>query len=569
MGTLGGLVGGLLAERVAAVFGIGAMLPVLALLNVACAWQVWQLGQSFGSAIDSRRAEMSPELAPEAPRSGFRVLSETPYLRNLATLVLLGTISAALIDYVFKAQAVTTFGRGEALLRFFAIYYAGTSLLTFVLQASSSRIALEKLGLALSAGTPSFALLAGGLGAIVAPGFESVTVARGGESVFRGSLYRAGYELFYTPVPVTEKRAAKSLIDVGVDRFGDALGGGLIQAIIIMAPLQQYSILLLLIVGCSAVAAIVASRLNRGYVRTLERSLLDRALEIDLSEVIDLTTRTVMLRTLHSGIGERPAATKPVTEKTSRTFDPEIEEIVALRSRDRDKILPVLRAEEGVPASLVAHVIPLLAWDPVSQDAIRALRKVAEERVGELIDALLDPNQPFAVRRRLARVFSVCVSQRAVDGLLLGLDDQRFEVRFQCGRSLASIVEKNPRIRIDAERVYTVVLREVAVGRAIWESHRLLDNVEDPEQQSFVDEFAKGRTSQALAHVFTLLALVLPAEPLHVAFKGLHADDEKIRGTALEYLDGVLPPAIRARLWPSLENLQGLRRAKAESWQTM
>jgi hypothetical protein len=32
----------------------------------------------------------------------------------------------------------------------------------------------------------------------------------------------------------------------------------------------------------------------------------------------------------------------------------------------------------------------------------------------------------------------------------------------------------------------------------------------------------------------------------------------------------VLPPAIRERLWPSLENLQGLKRraAQSESWQT-
>jgi HEAT repeat protein len=131
----------------------------------------------------------------------------------------------------------------------------------------------------------------------------------------------------------------------------------------------------------------------------------------------------------------------------------------------------VLRDEEGLPPTLVPHVIPLLAWDPVAEDAVRALRKIAEERVGELIDALLDPNQPFAVRRRLARVFSICVSQRAVDGLLLGLEDLRFEVRFQCGRSLSSVLEKNPRIRIDRERVFDVVRKEVAsavrCGRAI------------------------------------------------------------------------------------------------------
>ena len=128
------------------------------------------------------------------------------------------------------------------------------------------------------------------------------------------------------------------------------------------------------------------------------------------------------------------------------------------------------------------HVIPLLAWDPVAGEAVNALRRTAEERVGELIDALIDPNQEFAVRRRLARVFSVCVSQRAVDGLMLGLDDQRFEVRFQCARSLAAIVEKNPRVRIDSSLIFEVVRREAAVGRPVWESHRLLNQLEDHDE---------------------------------------------------------------------------------------
>jgi len=40
---------------------------------------------------------------------------------------------------------------------------------------------------------------------------------------------------------------------------------------------------------------------------------------------------------------------------------------------------------------------------------------------------------------------------------------------------------------------------------------------------------------------------------LHIAFRGLHTDDESLRGTALEYLESVLPPDIRDRLWPFLE----------------
>ena len=106
-----------------------------------------------------------------------------------------------------------------------------------------------------------------------------------------------------------------------------------------------------------------------------------------------------------------------------------------------------------------------------------------------------------------------------------------------------------------------MVLREVAVGRPVWESHRLLDGMDDPEQPSFVDEFIKDRTSQGLAHVFTLLSLVQPAEPLQIAYRGLLTGDENLRGTALEYLEGTLPPAIRARLWPFLEDRRAPNRA--------
>ena len=163
-GTFGGLLGGLLAERVAVMFGVSAMLPVLAILNLVCAWQVRRLVPAPTSQPQSK--EFSAELTPEPAWSGVRVLAETPYLRHLALLVLLGTASAALIDYVFKAQAVAALGTGESLLRFFGVYYAIVSLVTFAVQTSTSRFALERLGLAFTSATPSIALFAGGLGAL-------------------------------------------------------------------------------------------------------------------------------------------------------------------------------------------------------------------------------------------------------------------------------------------------------------------------------------------------------------------------------------------------------------------
>jgi hypothetical protein len=568
VGTLSGLAGALIAERVAAVYGVTAMLPVLALLSLVCGWQIRRLarrGASLrpstgtddrGGAPATGRMDEATDLIAASPQLGLRALSKVTYLRNLAMLVVLGTIGAALADYVFKVRAVEAFGNGDALLRFFAIYYAATSLLAFVIQTTSSSVALEKLGLAVTASTPSTALAVTGIAAMAVPGIEGVLVARGSEAVFRGSLFRTGYELFFTPIPSTEKRAAKSIIDVGFDRLGDAIGGGLVTLLILLPASQQAKAILAAAVACSLAALVVASRLNRGYIETLERSLIDRAVELDLDDVEDITTRTAVLRTLQTSQftmrPPRPAAEQSSGSHSVALADPEIRKILALRSRDRARVLAVLRDDEELTATLTPHAIPLLAWDPVAEDAARALRRIVEPRVGALTDALLDPNQPFAIRRRLARVFGTGVSQRAADALMLGLEDLRFEVRFQCGRSLAGLIAKNAMLRIDARRVFDVVRREVAVGRPVWESHRLLDGVVEEENKPFVDEFLKDRTSQSLGHVFTLLSLVLPAQPLQIAYRGLHTSDPVLRGTALEYLEGVLPPDIRDRLWPFL-----------------
>ena len=73
--------------------------------------------------------------------------------------------------------------------------------------------------------------------------------------MFRGSLFRAGYEIFYTPMPPAEKRAAKSIIDVGFDRLGDAVGGGLVRLLLLLPAARQYAAILLAAVGCSAAGA--------------------------------------------------------------------------------------------------------------------------------------------------------------------------------------------------------------------------------------------------------------------------------------------------------------------------
>jgi hypothetical protein len=87
----------------------------------------------------------------------------------------------------------------------------------------------------------------------------------------------------------------------------------------------------------------------------------------------------------------------------------------------------------------------------------------------------------------------------------------------------------------------------------LWESRQLVDQVDDDEWSPMETEVLRDRATRSLEHVFTLLSLILPQETLRLAFHGLHTQDPHLRGTALEYLESILPERVREKLWPFLE----------------
>lgn len=59
---------------------------------------------------------------------------------------------------------------------------------------------------------------------------------------------------------------------------------------------------------------------------------------------------------------------------------------------------------------------------------------------------------------------------------------------------------------------------------------------------------AKAGTDQHRSRSLRSPGLVLPSQPVRLAFRALHAEDRKLHGVALEYLDSVLPRALREQL---------------------
>jgi hypothetical protein len=242
--------------------------------------------------------------------------------------------------------------------------------------------------------------------------------------------------------------------------------------------------------------------------------------------------------------------------------------LAALRSPDARQVHPALMAC-NVSDPLVATQVCLLLGKPEHAAlAHTALLRSAGRVLGLLTDLMLDTSLELTVRRRIPRIIGSQPGQRSASALLLGLEDSRFEVRQQCAHALAKVCNMDPRPVIRRETIMAAVDRELAVGRVLWDSHRKQQGEAGTE---WLDDLLRDKAHGSLEYVFALLSLIHDRAPLMAAFRSLHLEDRHLRGTALEYLEGVLPAKTREMLWEILEERpsQSAGKGKAEIMQEL
>ena len=553
--ALGGVLGGVAAERVIATFDLTTMLPALAVVTALAGVLTTRVGHQLPPTASRRHA------APQSPRSG-----STGYLRDLATLVLVTSTTAGLLDYAMKAEAAQALANPTDLGSFFALFHAGLSVVVFLLQTFLSSRSLQKLGIAGTIALLPGAVLVGGVLSVAITRLWTVALVNAFENVLRSSLYRSGYELLYTPVDKARKRAVKTLIDVGFDRLGDIAAAGLAIAVLAFLPNGTNQV----VVGAGVVLAawgmLLALRLHRGYVEELAASLRAGTLRVADVEGIDATTQRTLTDTTMAM--DREQLLEEIRALTARRSLSNVEDAVYPEAIDRSSNLEQrelldharilllsdekearqflekqLRAER-FPAGLIPLVIPMLGDRSFARLALGVLQKHAVKREGVLVDALLDLGQPDVVRRRIPRILRTLGTERARDGLLVGLDDPTFGVRYHSAQSLFRLVTQHPRLSPDRERIFGLVAREAEVPRDEWERQLAAD---EGDALTTIRP-AQHRPAARLEYVFMLLSTILEAEPLELCLKAVVSGDLTLRGTALEYLENVLPARVYATL---------------------
>ena len=586
--SLGGVIGGMAAWVGAGIVDIPTMILVMAGLNAGCALLVARIGEG---SHDSRRS--SAGQGDDTPSASlWEIFQGSPYLRNIAALVILSAFTQACYDYVFKTEAVRRYESSAELVSFFALFYLGISVVTFAVQNLAAKRSLERYGLALTvASLPGIGFLTGALG-LVMPGLASGIAMRGGTGVVENSLFRSGYELLYTPVLPEKKRPTKTLIDVGGEKLGTAIGGGVAFFIIGIFPNFAAGLLVCAGVAASLWALVTVRRLHHGYVESLADRLRAGNLDVEEVEVMDATLRLSLSEALAAireetdragasgASGEsapgrtefiarmdpealrseprsevplptrRPFVARPMRILERREIDDMLVAIADLRSCDPHRVAEALTRQSPLPRALVGHVVPLLADDDLADAAAAALRRVAPANTGALLDAALQSRTPRAARRRLCGLLARLPTQRAVDGLVSLLADADFELRFRAAASLLEVRRGAPQLSVPRDRLFEVALAEALDSRRRWRAAKAISH--QIRGVPAVDSPQGRRVVQGVALIFTLLRSVLEREPLQLAISSLSGEPGSDRGTGLEYLENVLPAELLGALRPLL-----------------
>ncbi len=537
--ALGGVIGGVLASEVAKSMDVRAVLLFLSGLHFICMITV--------RCIGAPTRVMPIDNAVRA-RSAFTVISQTHYLQWMAALMVLVAIMAALVDYAFKSEAAAHFKDSESLVAFFGSFYAAIGVLGFFLQSLLGRRILQRFGIGMTIAIMPFTIAVFGVIGVAFTHLWTMVTLRGSQAIFTNSFFRSAFELLYTPLPPHKKRPTKTIIDVASDRLGDLIGSGLLLLLLFIAPELPTAVVATCAVIVAALALYVVVRLNRGYINQLARSLRKGVVRIDEEDIVDATTQEILAEV--SACSEREflqskiAALAHPDDQEDTNEDASITDeasrmaltVSDLTSGDTGRIRRALGSPD-LDVSMAHYMIPLLANNEVTLEARSELRWLVTRIPGQLTDALLNPDMPLLVRQRLPGVLEASHSPRSIAGLLLGMVDETFNVRYSCARVLARMRHRNPHLVIPRQQVYEAISNELKVSPEEWEGRDMelkMDYASDEEDVN--PQFNRG-----LEHVFTLLTLTLDPDAVHLSMQAAFSKDLNLRGTALEYLENVLP----------------------------
>ncbi|MEM7137070.1 MAG: Npt1/Npt2 family nucleotide transporter [Myxococcota bacterium] len=288
-GVTGAMLGAFAAERLLRFFApIDLVIVAAVVLAFASATPfLWRIGVGAPSA---------PNYDRETASVGW--LLGDSYLSRILSVVLLGTITLTIVDYVFKSTVASQIP-AEGLAPFFARFYLGLNSVALVIQIVGAGWLLRGFGAHRSSALLPAMLMGGALGLVLGNVMVFAIALKAFDGTLRHTLYRGAVEVLYLPLDSERRERAKGIIDVFGHRVGQALASVLIMALVGLGLTSRQFGLALFIPIALWLMSIFGTR--QRYIEQFRSRLRQGAIDTTLElEALDLHSLETLLTALNS-----------------------------------------------------------------------------------------------------------------------------------------------------------------------------------------------------------------------------------------------------------------------------
>jgi ATP/ADP translocase len=534
-GILGGIAGSSIAAVGAQVIGTPNLLLLSAVLLIAC-WalvqRLWRylpepaLGE--GETLAVRRAETFLS----NPGGFFRLIFQTRYLFLLVGVVGLSKVVSSLIYYQFNPFIEQHFASVDAKTTFTSLFFGVINLVAFVIQFFWTSWVLRWWGLLAALWILPCGLLLGGSALFVAPLFWIAASTELVDHALNYSMHNTAKEMLYLPIDRSIRYKVKPFIDMVVFRFGKGLAailGILLLDMMQMTP-RGLSLVTIPLIGLWLVVAFHA---RREYTAAIRTTLQDRT---------------------------APAASPPRAEG----------DLVGslLTSRPPQEKLSLL-AKLVTADSAPERARALLRQLEHHEGAMEPDARLAElTDLNELETIIHDRVTPSAWRHQAIAQLGRLDHQEAFDYLCgMVIVEKDAALRYEALRSLVKMRARSRSLQVPRAQLRRQVEHEVKeyerivqVAHVYQQQHPGPLAADDP-----VAALLRVLMEEAVEQIFRLLVLLYRPEDICLIYDQLRAPDTHLRADAVELLDNLVDPQMRAVLLPVFDEDRFLSDGRVES----
>jgi ATP:ADP antiporter, AAA family len=238
-------------------------------------------------------------------------------------------------------------------------------------------------------------------------------------------------------------------------------------------------------------------------------------------------------------------------------FDRELR--VLLQDDDVEVAKASIRAASQLNKRIfVGRIIERMQEPALVPTAVGALAAFGDRIVGTLRDTLVDPEMPADVRREIPAVLQEIGSRAAQSVLTESVLDKDVVLRYRCIAALNKLGQLHPDRPVDRKIIESVLAAEI-LGH--YRSYQVMGSLAgslsdsaEPVRQGLHESMEKETE-----RIFRLLKMLYPEHDLHSAYVGLQSSDPMVHDNALEFIDTILPPEIRAVLMPIIDRDVSIR----------